>query len=198
MNETKQSAPCLTTSHMRTQKTRNLVFCAMFTTLTAVGAFIKVPVPVVPFTLQFLFTMMAGLLMGGRAGAVSVGVYMALGLAGLPIFAEGGGIWYLLKPSFGYIIGFCIASYVTGKMAENMQRLTVKGLLAANFTGLFIVYGVGMVYYYVICNYVINTPIGLWPLFLYCFILAVPGDICLCILAAYLTMRIKPAIEKVR
>jgi len=170
----------------------------MFTTLTAVGAFIKVPVPVVPFTLQFLFTMMAGLLMGGRAGAVSVGVYMALGLAGLPIFAEGGGIWYLLKPSFGYIIGFCIAGYVTGKMAENMQKLTVKGLLAANFTGLFIVYGVGMVYYYVICNYVINTPIGLWPLFLYCFILAVPGDICLCILAAYLTMRIKPAIEKVR
>ncbi len=198
MNEIKQSAPRLTTSHMRIQKTRNLVFCAMFTTLTAVGAFIKVPVPVVPFTLQFLFTMMAGLLMGGRAGAVSVGVYMALGLAGLPIFAEGGGIWYLLKPSFGYIIGFCIAGYVTGKMAENMQKLTVKGLLAANFTGLFIVYGVGMVYYYVICNYVINTPIGLWPLFLYCFILAVPGDICLCILAAYLTMRIKPAIEKVR
>ncbi len=198
MNEIKQSVSRLTTSHMRIQKTRNLVFCAMFTTLTAVGAFIKIPVPVVPFTLQFLFTMMAGLLMGGRAGAVSVGVYMALGLAGLPIFAGGGGIWYLLKPSFGYIIGFCIASYVTGKMAENMQKLTVKGLLAANFTGLFIVYGVGMFYYYVICNYVINTPIGLWPLFLYCFILAVPGDICLCILAAYLTMRIKPAIEKVR
>lgn len=198
MNEIKQSAHRLTTSYMRIQKTRNLVFCAMFTTLTAVGAFIKIPVPVVPFTLQFLFTMMAGLLMGGRAGAVSVGVYMALGLAGLPIFAGGGGIWYLLKPSFGYIIGFCIASYVTGKMAENMQKLTIKGLLAANFTGLFIVYGVGMFYYYVICNYVINTPIGLWPLFLYCFILAVPGDICLCILAAYLTMRIKPAIEKVR
>ena len=41
---------------MRNQKTRELVLCALFTALTAVGAFIKVPVPVVPFTLQFLFT----------------------------------------------------------------------------------------------------------------------------------------------
>lgn len=41
--------------------------------------------------------------------------------------------------------------------------------------GLFIVYAFGMVYYYVISNFVLNTPIGLWPLFLYCFLLAVPG-----------------------
>lgn len=173
-----------------------LVYCAMFTVLIAVGAFIKIPIPVVPFTLQFLFTMLAGLLLGGRLGAVSVAVYIALGLAGLPIFAEGGGLWYLLKPSFGYIIGFCIASYVTGKMVEKMDRFSIAKCLFANFTGLLIVYSAGMVYYYLICNYVINTPIGLWPLFLYCFILAVPGDICLCILAAFLTKRLRPIIRK--
>ena len=94
----------------------NLTYTAMFTTLIAAGAFIKIPVPVVPFTLQFLFTMRAGLLLGGKGGALSVALYMILGLAGLPIFAEGGGLWYLLKPSFGYIIGFCLASYVTGNM----------------------------------------------------------------------------------
>ena len=76
---------------MRNQKTRELVLCALFTALTAVGAFIKVPVPVVPFTLQFLFTMLAGLLLGGRLGAISVGAYAVLGLLGLPIFTEGGG-----------------------------------------------------------------------------------------------------------
>lgn len=68
---------------------RDMTVCALFTTLTAVGAFIKIPVPVVPFTLQFLFTTMAGLLLGKRLGALSVAVYVALGLAGLPIFAEG-------------------------------------------------------------------------------------------------------------
>lgn len=48
---------------------RDMTVCALFTTLTAVGAFIKIPVPVVPFTLQFLFTTMAGLLLGKRLGA---------------------------------------------------------------------------------------------------------------------------------
>ena len=151
---------------------RDMTVCALFTTLTAVGAFIKIPVPVVPFTLQFLFTTMAGLLLGKRLGALSVAVYVALGLAGLPIFAEGGGLGYLFsgrKPGFGR-------------------------LLAANFAGLFVVYLFGMVYYYVIGNYVIDSPIGIWPLFLYCFLLAVPGDIALCILGAALGRRIIPVL----
>lgn len=184
MNKTKQMS-----------KTKNMIYCGLFTALVAIGAFIKIPVPVVPFTLQFLFTMLAGLLLGSKLGAFSVIAYMVLGLAGLPIFAEGGGFWYLFKPSFGYIIGFCIGTFVTGLIAERMKEKTVPRYLAANFIGLLIVYAVGMAYYYVICNYVINTPIAVGPLFLYCFVLAVPGDICLCILAAFLVKRVKPALE---
>ena len=102
--------------------TKDMIMCALFTALIAVGAFIKVPVPVVPFTLQFLFTMLAGLILGGRLGAISVGLYAVLGLVGLPIFAEGGGIWYVLKPSFGYIIGFALGSLVTGLMVEKLEK----------------------------------------------------------------------------
>ena len=145
--------------------TKDMIMCALFTALIAVGAFIKVPVPVVPFTLQFLFTMLAGLIMGGRLGAISVGLYAVLGLVGLPIFAEGGGIWYVLKPSFGYIIGFALGSLVTGLMVEKQKNLTMGRLLAANFTGLAIVYACGMIYYYIICNFVIGTPIAFWPLY---------------------------------
>ena len=54
------------------------------------------------------------------------------------------------------------------------------------------------VYYYVISNFVLNTPIGLWPLFLYCFLLAVPGDIALCILAAAIGKRMIPMIREGR
>ena len=107
--------------------TKDMIMCALFTALIAVGAFIKVPVPVVPFTLQFLFTMLAGLIMGGRLGAISVGLYAVLGLVGLPIFAEGGGIWYVLKPSFGYIIGFALGSLVTGLMAEKPDHGQTPG-----------------------------------------------------------------------
>ncbi len=176
--------------------TQDMVLCGVFTTLIAVGAFIKVPVPVVPFTLQFLFTMLAGLLLGGRKGALSVGVYILLGLVGLPVFAEGGGLWYILKPSFGYLLGFMLAAYVTGRMVERKGRLSTGWVMAVNFLGLFIVYAAGMIYYYVICNYVIDTPIAIGPLFLYCFVLAVPGDICLCILAAILTVRVRPVFQR--
>ncbi len=176
--------------------TQDMVLCGVFTTLIAVGAFIKVPVPVVPFTLQFLFTMLAGLLLGGRKGALSVGIYILLGLIGLPVFAEGGGLWYIWKPSFGYLLGFMLAAYVTGRMVERRERLVTGWVIAVNFLGLFIVYAAGMIYYYVICNYVIDTPIAVGPLFLYCFVLAVPGDICLCILAALLTAKVKPVLDR--
>lgn len=177
-------------------KVQKMAMCSLFTALTAVGAFIKIPVPVVPFTLQFLFIMLAGLLLGGKLGAVSVGAYAFLGLAGLPIFAEGGGFWYVLKPSFGYILGFVLAAYVIGRITEKTEGLTFGKILAANFVGLAIVYGAGMVYYYLICNYVINTPIGLWPLFLYCLLLPVPGDICLCFVTAVLARRLKPVLVR--
>lgn len=175
---------------------KEMTLCAIFTVLTAVGAFIKIPVPVVPFTLQVFFTMLAGLLLGSRLGALSVSLYTVLGLAGVPVFTGGGDLWYIFQPTFGYILGFIIGSYVTGKMTENREPLTYGRILIANFVGLAIIYLMGMVYYYIICNYVILTPIGLWPLFLYCFLLAVPGDICLCFLAAGLARRLKPALAR--
>ncbi len=176
-------------------QTKEMVFCALFTVLIAIGAFIKIPIPVVPFTLQFLFTLLAGLLLGSRLGAISVALYAALGLIGLPVFAEGGGLWYILKPSFGYILGFILGTYVTGRLTEQLQAFSFKKVMIANFLGLLAVYGCGMVYFYLISNYVIGAPIGLWPLFLYCFILAVPGDICLCVLGTVLAKKLLPIIN---
>ena len=177
-------------------KTKTLIYCSLFTALIAAGAFIKIPVPVVPFTLQYLFTMLAGLLLGSKRGTISVVAYMLLGLAGLPIFSEGGGLWYVFKPSFGYIIGFCLGTYVTGRIAEHLKKKTIFRYLLANLAGLMIVYACGMIYYYVICNYVLAPPIAVGPLFLYCFVLAVPGDTALRVLGAVLIKRLAPLLER--
>ena len=152
------------------------------------------------FLLERKGKMLAGLLLGSRLGTVSVLSYMLLGLAGLPIFSEGGGLWYVFKPSFGYIIGFAVGTFVTGWIAEHMEKKTIARYLLANLAGLFCVYAVGMIYYYIICNFVINTPIAAGPLFLYCFVLAVPGDIALSILGAVVAKRVRPvlAYEAVR
>lgn len=178
------------------KRTKDLVLIALFTALIAAGAFIRIPVPVVPFTLQFLFTTLAGILMGAGRGALSVACYLVLGLLGLPIFAGGGGISYVLQPTFGYLIGFCVGSGVTGAIANRVPRPSLKRLLAANFTGLFLVYLFGMVYYWMILQFYTGTEIGFWTLFLYCFLLAVPGDIVLCITAALLGKRLLPILRK--
>ena len=100
-------------------KTRELVLFSLFTALTAIGAFIRVPVPLCPFTLQLLFTTLAGLILGSKKGAASVAVYVALGLAGVPVFTQGGGPGYIFQPTFGYLLGFIAGAWFMGKIGEN-------------------------------------------------------------------------------
>lgn len=133
-------------------KTRNLVMTAMFTALITAGAFIKIPIPVCPFTLQFLFTTLAGIILGRNRGAIAAALYLILGLAGLPIFAGGGGIGYVLQPTFGYLIGFIAGAYITGAVAHG-GALSVRRLLAASFAGLLVVYAMGMCYYWLISRF---------------------------------------------
>lgn len=177
---------------------RAMALCAVFAALAAIGAFIKIPVPVVPFTLQFFFTTLAGLLLGKRYGSLSILLYIIIGLIGIPVFTEGGGISYVFKPTFGYIIGFCIGAYATGAITagENGTNPSLKRLLCASFAGLAIVYACGMVYCYIISNFVIGSPIALKPLVIYCFVLAVPGDIVLCLLASVVAKRVIPVLKR--
>lgn len=78
-------------------RSREIVLFGLFTALIAIGAFIRIPVPVCPFTLQLLFTTLAGLLLGSRKGALSVALYVLLGLVGVPVFTEGGGPSYIFQ-----------------------------------------------------------------------------------------------------
>lgn len=172
----------------------SLVLCALFAALIAAGAFIKIPVPAVPFTLQFLFTTLAGLLLGKKYGAISVAVYIAIGLTGIPVFTSGGGIGYIFQPTFGYIIGFLAGTYVTGLVAERSAR-SFRTFLLAGFAGLLVVYIFGIVYYYFISNYYLGSAITVKTLLIYGFVLAVPGDIAICYVSAIIAKRIKPFMK---
>ncbi len=171
-----------------------MIMTAMFTAMIAAGAYIRIPVPVCPFTLQFLFTTLAGLILGKNRGAAAAAIYVILGLAGLPVFTGGGGIGYVLQPTFGYLIGFIAGSYITGAIAHS-GKYTDKRLLISCFAGLAVVYALGMVYYYLISALYLHDPIGIGALFLYCFLLAVPGDIALCLLSTALAKRVIPVIQ---
>ncbi|MEG1108941.1 MAG: biotin transporter BioY [Oscillospiraceae bacterium] len=171
--------------------TRGMVLCALFTALIAVGAFIKIPIPGVPFSLQFLFTNMAGLLLGRRRGLISVGLYIFLGLVGLPIFTGGGGIGYVLYPTFGYLVGMAVGTYLCGLISERGEKC-FKTFLVAGLVNLLVVYALGMLHYYLIARFYVGNPVGLKTLLVSCFLIFVPGDSLSSIVGALLAKRLRP------
>lgn len=181
---------------MKKIKTQDITLCAVFAALSAIGAFIKIPIPICPFTLQLTFTTLAGLLLGKRRGALSVAVYVFIGLLGIPVFTEGGGIYYVLKPTFGYIIGFIAGTYVTGAIAWGAEEPSYLRIFLASVAGVVIDYLFGMVYMYIICNYVIDAAIGLKQAFMSCFLFLLPKDIVLAAISSLLARRLIPLFRK--
>ena len=177
-----------------------LCLCAMFTALSAVGAFIKIPIPYLPITLQNFFTTLAGLLLGPRLGAASVGCYVLLGLVGVPVFTEGGGFMYVIKPSFGYLIGFIAGAYVTGKIAYAGEKpASLPRLIAASAAGTGAIYLIGMVYFFAAKNlWVAGDGMSVWALLTACFFPVIPGDIIKCICGALLAKKLIPLTARYR
>lgn len=184
----------MTTAKKQTD-VRQLVLCGIFTALIAIGAFIRIPVPLVPMTLQLFFTTMAGFLLGAKGGAISAGLYMGLGLIGVPIFTEGGGPTYFLKPTFGYIIGFVVAAYVIGRIACIENNPSLKRFICAAMVGIVVCYAFGILYCYAMCNWVLGVSNGFWHIFWVGGVVQAPGDIILGILAAVIAKRLTPHLQ---
>lgn len=136
-----------------------------------------------------MFTLLAGLLLGPRLGAIAVGTYVVMGLVGIPVFASGGGPGYIAQPTFGYLLGFIVQAWVNGAWARKAKQINFRSLLEANLVGMVIVYLFGLVWFYVVSNYIINALISVWAVIWYCGILQVIPDVVLCIGAAMLGVR---------
>lgn len=177
-------------------KAKTISFVALFAALTAIGAFIKIPIPYIPFTLQIVAVYLAGALLGPRIGLLSQLCYVFIGLIGVPVFAEGGGLGYVFKPTFGYLIGYVLGAYVNGWMIERFHLSSVRSIFLANFASLITVYVFGCVWLYGSMKWVIQTPMSLYQTLLYGFILPVPGDLVLCVLCAIIIHQVKPRISR--
>lgn len=130
--------------HQSTVRTRRAVLVALFAVLTAVGAFVRVPLPGIPFTLQVPAVLLAGVALGPWLGAASQLAYLAVGLVGLPVFATGGGPGYVLTPTFGFLVGFVVAAPVVGLVAGDPSRSSTPRVALALALGILAIYCVGV------------------------------------------------------
>lgn len=101
-----------------------------FILATAFGAYVAVPLPFtpVPITLQPLFVILAGALLGPWAGASAMAGYLALGIGGAPVFSAGhAGLPWLLGPTGGYLIAYPAAAFVVGVLAKDTRSVVRLG-----------------------------------------------------------------------
>ena len=175
--------------------TRNMVLAALFAALTAIGAFLQIPTGTVPITLQFLFTALAGLLLGWKWGAVSQLLYVGIGLLGLPVFTQGGGIGYVTKPTFGFLLGLAPATFCTGLLFER-SRKSWSSAFFASLAGAVILYVVGLPYFYGIMTLYLQQAMTVSQLFaVYC-LPTLPGDVIKCIVCASVVGRLRTALSQ--
>ncbi len=154
--------------------------------LLALSAKIQVPFWPVPMTMQTMVVLILGLGLGWRLGCATYALYLLEGAVGLPVFAKGAGITYMLGPTGGYLLGMFFACFIVGKFAERGWDKTFFTTATAMFIGNLTIYIPGLLWLGVAVGW--SKPIlemGLYP-FLY-------GDVLKLFLAAVLV----PAFWKI-
>ena len=170
---------------MRTRNaTTDLALIAVFAALVAACTLVPaVPVGIgVPITLQTLGVMLAGLVLGPLRGFLAVLLYVVVGLAGLPVFAQGGaGLANLVKPAAGYLLAFPLGALVTGALAAWTRNVRVWRpftlALSAIVGGILVVHPLG------ILGLMINAKLSLAKAFTVDLIY-LPGDLAKVAIAA--------------
>ena len=175
---------------------RKLVYTAWFAALTAAGAFLRIPLGVSSITLQFLFTAMAGVLLGAGGGALSQAVYVALGLLGLPIFTAGGGFGYVLQPTFGFLLGLIPSALIIGLLTKK-SRKPVRIVLSC-VAGLAALYAVGLPYMALILNVYMDKGLDFWAVLKSGMLPFLPGDALKIAVAAVLFPKLSVLFDKKR
>lgn len=136
----------------------DLVLIAAGMALTSVLAQIAIPMVPVPITMQTFAVLFVGASLGAVRGALSMGLYLAVGLLGLPVFAPNAdhshtvGLPALLGPTGGYLVGFILAAAFVGWLAQREWDRQWLRTLIAFVAGSLIIYAVAVPWLFVYLN----------------------------------------------
>ncbi|VBB06415.1 bioy protein [Lucifera butyrica] len=175
---------------------RSMILASLFAALLAISSQIYIPIGPVPHTLQIMFVFLAGFILGGRWGFISVLLWVLLGVFGLPVFSEGkSGLAALAGPTGGFLVGFMVAAYLVGRCVEQ-GKLSAKMTVAVLLCVLFIVYGLGLAGFLLSFHFFLHKSMTLNQAMLIAVIPFLPFDIIKTALAAYLGIKIRRALVR--
>ena len=142
---------------------KDVLLVLSFILLTAISAKLKIEIGPVPITGQTLVVLLSGALLGAKRGALSQIFYLLGGLVGIPWFSRGGGIAYLMSPTFGYIVGFVLAAYIVGFLYERGFDRKIENAILAMLVGNLLIYLPGLFWLARFVGWEKVLAVGLYP-----------------------------------
>ena len=177
---------------MRKARIKEIIMMGVCLAIMIVCSKIVIPIGTIPITLQTFAVFICSLILGWKAVFVFL-IYLALGLTGLPVYSSGGGLSYVYAPSFGFIIGFVLASPVIG-IASKSEKRYLKYITA--LAGLLIIDIVGVAYMFFIFNTYMQTPKSMIAIIQIGVLPFIIKDIVVALVSCLIYSRIKIVLDK--
>ena len=171
-------------------KLTNFVTIVICSFLLILSAKIKVDLYPVPMTMQPLAVLMIAMLCGRNVSVAAVSLYLFQGMIGLPVFAYGGGLPYLLGPTGGFLFGFLFSSIIVGELADRGWGKILSKSVFAMLLGLFVIYTFGILQLSFLKGFNFAILNGLKPFII--------GDLYKLILASLLLPQIWKLVKKTK
>lgn len=175
---------------MPIEKLRRVVLASLMAALTAVGAYIYVPIGPVPIVLSTLFVILSGLLLGSRWGLASMGLYLLIGAIGIPVFAGGkGGFAHFFGPTGGYLFGFALSAWLTGFISERSPGSLILDITAV-IIGSLAIYSLGAPWLKIVTqmSWIKALMVGVIPFLI--------GDAIKAVVAIVLARSVRPILKR--
>jgi biotin transport system substrate-specific component len=166
---------------------------AVFIISISLGGFVRIPLPFtpVPLTLQTFFVLLSGAFLGGNLGMLSLFGYLALGIAGIPLFSgSGSGLLYLSGPTGGYLVGFVLASFFVGRFIRYGRGRFIP-TFAILFLGDLLLLTSGIIW----LRLILGQPLS--RILIIGFIPFIPGDLLKALAASALYLKVKTRLERI-
>lgn len=131
---------------LKTEKLNYLLWMVLGSLLIALSSKVQLPIPPVPFTMQSYVILVLSMAMGFRLATATLLLYLAEGAMGLPVFASGAGLGYMMGPTGGYLLGFLLAAMTVGYLADKGFDKKISTAVLAMIIGTAILYIPGVLW----------------------------------------------------